>query len=128
MTGHNAPANLAVKPLIENAAEQVASDRAARSVTVAMLRLGVTVTVTGRGTSGVTATAVGLGTDARRLRLARWRRCRSALVGSAALGRNSVMLSIANPRLGLRTRTAIALHGACACLSSCTVGDMLMTA
>src|SRR5215469_6065069 len=54
ITAQNAPAKMDVRPLIENAAEQVASDSAARSVTVAMLRLGVTGAVTGRGTVGVT--------------------------------------------------------------------------
>jgi hypothetical protein len=43
ITAQNAPAKIEVKPLIEKAAEQVASASAARSVTVAMLRSGVTV-------------------------------------------------------------------------------------
>ena len=54
MTAQNAPAKMDVRPLIENVAELVASDSAARSFTVAMLRLGVTGAVTGRGTLGVT--------------------------------------------------------------------------
>ena len=87
MTAQNAPAKMDVRPLIENVAELVASDSAARSVTVAMLRLGVTGAVTGRGTLGVTVRVTV------RLRfLARWRRCRSALVGST--GRSGVMLVV----------------------------------
>ena len=66
MTGQNAPAKMLVRPLIEKAAEHVARARAAIKVAV--------VTVTLRAGLGVT---VGLRF------FARWRRCRSALVGSA---------------------------------------------
>ena len=82
-----------VKPLIEKAAEQVASASAATKVAALTVTLpwrwtvtvGVTGAVTERSTAGVT---VGCG-----LRfLPRWRRWRSALVGSA--GRSGVTLVV----------------------------------
>ena len=89
MTGQNAPAKMLVRPLIEKAAEHVARARAAIKVAVVTVTLlwrsTATVGVTGRGTAGVTVRVMV------RLRfLARWRRWRSAFVGSA--GRREVTL------------------------------------
>ena len=82
MTGQNAPAKMLVRPLIEKAAEHVARARAAIKVAVVTVTLPCRSTVTVRVTGGVTLRA-GLGVTVGLRFFARWRRCRSALVGSA---------------------------------------------
>jgi hypothetical protein len=83
ITGQNAPAKIAVNPLIENAAEQVASASAATSVAAVTVTgkcgtcsaFGAALTVTVGVTLGVTvAAALGVTVVRRLRRLARWRR------------------------------------------------------
>jgi hypothetical protein len=98
MTAQKAPAKMLVKPLMLKAAEHVASASAATSVAVVTVTLlwrsAVTVGVTGAVTTGA-AWRVTV-----RLRfLARWRRWRSALVGS--VGRSGVTLVVGSAGQGV---------------------------
>src|SRR5258707_9270641 len=105
-----------VMPVIEKPADTVANASAATSAVTVMPRAPVTVTV---GCGWVTARETAAGTFAC-LRFRLKRRCRSALVGSLALGLNSVIFESAMMRSSVsrcgQGRLAIAVAWRPACI------------